>query len=78
MAPETVFEHPREIVCEFLLTRGQKLAALARWRGHLVDKLRATDEGMTSPDEVAAASEVEMLGEIEKAEAELSASASDG
>ncbi|MDX2155616.1 MAG: hypothetical protein SFW09_03815 [Hyphomicrobiaceae bacterium] len=35
LRPETTFSHPRELVAEVLLTRGQKLAALDRWRRHL-------------------------------------------
>jgi hypothetical protein len=34
LEPHTVFDHPRDLVAAVLLTRGQKLAALERWRVH--------------------------------------------
>ena len=69
--PETVFQHPAEIVGEFLLTRGQKLAALGRWREHILQQSRAAGEGMAGPDEWEAAADSELLAEIERAETAL-------
>ena len=44
--PEAVFSHPDEIVGEVLLTRGQNIATLRRWRRTLEDRVRAAVEGM--------------------------------
>lgn len=70
LEPETVFRRPHDLVSEVGLTRGQKLATLARWRQHLVDKLRATGEGMAPPPGETSA-DATMLSEVEKAELEL-------
>ena len=70
LEPETVFKHPRDLVAEMGLTRGQKIATLARWRQHLVDKLRATDEGMLPPPGGTSA-DATKLSEVEKAEVQL-------
>jgi hypothetical protein len=70
LEPESVFKHPRDVVTEMGLTRGQKLATLARWRQHLLDKLRATDEGMPPPPGGTSA-DATMLIEVEKAEIDL-------
>ncbi len=35
LVPHTVFPYPIDIVREIGLTRGQKIAALGRWRHHL-------------------------------------------
>ena len=48
-APDTVFARPLDVVSQLGLTRGQKIAALERWRETLEDQLRATDEGMVPP-----------------------------
>ena len=45
-SPETVFGTPLEIVAEAMLTRGEKLATLNRWRQHLYQQLNAAGEGM--------------------------------
>jgi hypothetical protein len=44
--PETVFESPLEIVSEVLLTKGEKLATLDRWRLSILGQLDASNEGM--------------------------------
>jgi hypothetical protein len=44
--PENVFESPLEIVNEVLLTKGEKLATLERWRSSILGQLDASDEGM--------------------------------
>ena len=49
LEPELVFHHPTNLVREQGMTRGQKLATLARWRDLLLDRLRATGEGMAPP-----------------------------
>jgi hypothetical protein len=69
--PESVFDHPVDIVNEKGLTRGQKLATLTRWRGILMDRIRATSEGMAPPDGQTA-DEASQIEEIARAEAMLS------
>jgi hypothetical protein len=44
--PESVFSSPIDIVAEPLLTRGEKLATLERWRQNLFQQLHASGEGM--------------------------------
>ena len=44
--PDTVFESPLEIVNEVLLTKGEKLATLERWRLSVLRQLDASNEGM--------------------------------
>ena len=44
--PEGAFSHPFEIVEEQLLTRGEKIATLNRWRQSVLEELRAAGEGM--------------------------------
>jgi hypothetical protein len=46
--PESVFESPLEIVNEVLLTKGEKLATLERWRLSILDQLDASNEGMAT------------------------------
>jgi hypothetical protein len=42
--PETPFSSPTDIVAEPLLTRGEKLATLERWRQNLFQQLHASGE----------------------------------
>lgn len=60
LQPQEVFDHPREIVEQFLLTRGQKLGALRRWREQVEDRLERAEHGLTPPDDqdVVAATEL--------------------
>ena len=44
--PESLFASPIDIVAEPLLTRGEKLATLDRWRQTLIEQLNASGEGM--------------------------------
>jgi hypothetical protein len=44
--PENVFESPLELVNEVLLTKGEKLATLERWRLSVLGQLDASNEGM--------------------------------
>jgi hypothetical protein len=67
--PETVFERPLEILDEQLLTRGEKLATLQRWRQNILEQLRATSEGM--PPDGASAERTGVLDEIEEARRRL-------
>ena len=42
--PESVFENPLEMVSEILLTNGEKLATLNRWRRSIIGELDASNE----------------------------------
>jgi hypothetical protein len=44
--PERTFETPEALLAEAGLTRGQKIAALERWRFNVEQRLAATSEGM--------------------------------
>jgi hypothetical protein len=46
--PADTFATPLEIVKEVLLTKGEKLATLERWRMSVLDELKASDEGMAT------------------------------
>jgi hypothetical protein len=45
---ESVFESPLDIVNEILLTKGEKLATLNRWRRRILGELDASNEGMAT------------------------------
>jgi hypothetical protein len=44
--PERVFSSPLNIVDELMLTRGEKIATLERWRVNVFQELDAGSEGM--------------------------------
>lgn len=44
--PEIWFESPMDIVGHRLLTRGEKIVTLERWRLNLLSELAAANEGM--------------------------------
>ena len=46
--PDSAFETPLEIVNEVLLTKGEKLATLERWRLSILGELDASNEGMAT------------------------------
>lgn len=46
--PEIWFASPMDIVGHRLLTRGEKLATLERWRLNLLGELAAANEGMNT------------------------------
>jgi hypothetical protein len=48
--PERSFVNPRALVDEVLLTRGEKLAALERWRTKVLHEMTASDDGMAQPN----------------------------
>jgi hypothetical protein len=60
--PEGTFTSPLVIVTETMLTRGEKLAALERWRQVILDQLAAQGE----------VKRARLLGEIEEARSRLS------
>ena len=59
--PEGTFESPLGIVNEMMLTRGEKLATLDRWRQAILEQLVAQGE----------AKRAQLLGEIEEARTRL-------
>ena len=67
--PESVFESPLEIVNEILLTKGEKLATLSRWRRSILGVLDASYEGMATHGY--ASEQLTVLEEIEQAKAHL-------
>jgi hypothetical protein len=64
--PEGTFESPLGIVNEMMLTRGEKLATLDRWRLAILEQLVAQGE----------AKRAQLLGEIEEARTRLRSAAS--
>lgn len=44
--PELWFANPKEVVGHRLLTRGEKIVTLERWRLNLLGELAASSEGM--------------------------------
>ncbi len=63
--PEGTFESPLGIVNEMMLTRGEKLATLDRWRQAILEQLVAQGE----------AKRAQLLGEIEEARTRLRSAA---
>jgi hypothetical protein len=68
-SPQTVFERPAALLDEVLLTYGEKLATLERWRLSVLSELSATSEGMATRG--ASESLLELLEEIEEAKEAL-------
>ena len=66
LEPESEFAHPIDVVSAPTLTRGQKIAILKRWEHTLLDRLKATDEGMAPPAGVTA-KEAATIEEIARA-----------
>ena len=46
--PEAQFDNPEDLAETAGLTLGQKYATLQRWRGLVMDRIAATNEGMPS------------------------------
>ncbi len=44
--PGQAFQSPADLVAEVMLTRGEKIGALERWRLDVLHELTATGEGM--------------------------------
>jgi hypothetical protein len=45
-SPESVFRSPLDIVGEVMLTRGEKIGTLERWRATVLQQIAAADDGM--------------------------------
>jgi hypothetical protein len=67
--PERAFETPLAIVNEVLLTKGEKLATLERWRLSIVSELDASNEGMA--EQGYAGKQLKALETIEEAKSRL-------
>ncbi|HEU0158915.1 MAG TPA: hypothetical protein VFR00_06370 [Hyphomicrobiaceae bacterium] len=67
--PARVFDSPSEIVDELLLTRGEKLGTLDRWRRSILDQLDTHDQ-----ERRGYAAFSQLLGQIEEAKLRLSTS----
>lgn len=67
--PGSQYEHPSEIVAEPLMTRGEKIGTLNRWRQQIIEELSAGDEGM--PTRRTSGRHHEILTGIETALSEL-------
>ena len=63
--PQCVFESPFEIISEKLLTKGEKLGTLNRWRQTILDDGAMRTYGVT-PERA------QVLGQIEQAKRHLS------
>jgi hypothetical protein len=68
--PQSVFKSPLEIVGEILLTKGEKLATLKRWRRSVLEELEAANEGL--PTRGYTRDRLAVLEEIETAQTRLS------
>jgi hypothetical protein len=44
--PEATFDSPSEIVAHVMMTRGEKVATLGRWRASVLQRMHAASEGM--------------------------------
>jgi hypothetical protein len=71
LEPEAVFDHPDQLLAEVLLTRGQKIAALRRWRQSLEDRIRAAEEGMQPAHPAETLRDMATLGALIEAEGRL-------
>ncbi len=69
--PAQFFSSPRDIVCEVMLTRGEKIATLERWRLTILQQLAAADDGMRTQGFSPRQSDI--LSEIDRARKELAA-----
>jgi hypothetical protein len=73
---ESVYPLPAAVLSDSSLTHAQKIGVLKRWKANLVDRLRATGEGMTPPAGQTAR-EAAMIEPLTKALAVLEAAADD-
>lgn len=67
--PRQVFASPNDLVGEQMLTRGEKIATLNRWRAMILQELAAAGEGMQTHG--VSSSQVRELDEIEQARLRL-------
>ena len=67
--PDRFFKSPQQIVDEKLLTRGEKIATLNRWRQTILEELSASGEGMRTHG--ISSDRSRLLAQIEDARAAL-------
>jgi hypothetical protein len=67
--PEKAFGAPAKLVESIALTRGQKIAALDRWSQQVLDRLKASGEGM--PTHRTSGIDLELLEQIRTASESL-------
>ena len=67
--PEIWFASPMDVVGHRLLTRGEQIGTLERWRLNLLSELSATNEGMQTRGYSGA--QLSALGAIEEARSRL-------
>lgn len=67
--PAEAFESPAALVAEVMLTRGEKIGALERWRRDVLLEMTATGEGMLA--DVHTGRPARLLREIDAAIREL-------
>lgn len=67
--PESAFDSPLDIVDETLLTKGEKVATLDRWRQSILEQLSASNEGMQTRGH--SADQLRVLKEIDEAKSKL-------
>lgn len=46
--PSEAFAEPEDILTNIMITRGEKLTALERWRSDILQEMSARTEGMTT------------------------------
>lgn len=68
--PERTFDSPSQIVEEKLLTKGEKIATLNRWRQSILEELSASGEGMRTQG--VSGERAALLEQIEQAKSKLS------
>jgi hypothetical protein len=69
MDPARFFAAPMDLVDEIMLSRGEKMATLERWRAKALHELAAANEGMATHG--ASGKLVRVLDEIKEAECEI-------
>jgi hypothetical protein len=69
--PASVFDSPLDLVDEIMMTRGEKIATLERWRTSVLQVLAAADDGMRTAG--LSADHADTLAAIEAALSELKA-----
>jgi hypothetical protein len=68
-APESVFASPAELAEHSMLTRGEKIATLERWRVKVLHELAAAGEGMHTRG--VSSRHVDLLADIDNARKSL-------
>lgn len=67
--PQREFGSPQRLVESIAMTRGQKLAALERWAQQVLDRLKASGEGM--PTHRSSGEDIVLLEQVQAAIGQL-------